>query len=164
MRRPLSESLPSLRGSSKGQDRFDGLGEGLSLRPGGLVKAGPVVRPDAQGVEWFGPGGVDDFEPFQASVLGEARWDGIEVPQAESGEVGCVPVTDIAAVQVALAWVDAARLPVGDDGAGGPVERARGLPPVQQMLASVCAGDYALGEDAAFDGDGVAAYGVGERF
>ena len=65
--------------------------------------------------------------------------DGVEVPQAESGAVGRVPVTDTTAVQVALAWVDAVRLPVGDDGTGGPVERARGLPPVQQMFASMCA-------------------------
>ena len=45
----------------------------------------------------------------------------------KSGEVGRVPVTDMTAVQVALGWVDALRLPVGDDGTGGPVERARGL-------------------------------------
>lgn len=129
-----------------------------------LFESGAIARPDAQGVERPGPGGADDFGPLDAAELGEAGRYGPEVAQVEPGEVGRVPVTNIDAVQVARARVDAPGLPVGDDGGSSSVERARIAPSSGQVLASLRAGHGLLGEHAPFDGNGAAADGVAEPF
>src|SRR5258706_285508 len=67
-------------------------------------------------------------------------------------------------MEVALARVDAAPLPVGYDCAGGAVERTRPLPPVGHMVECGRAADCAVLEDASLEGDGAIAHRARYRF
>jgi len=112
---------------------------------------------DAQRVEGSGPGRANNFEPLHAAVLCQAGGYGCEVPPAELREVGCILVADVGSVKAPLAGINAALLPVGDDGARGPVQGAGRDPPVCQVLAGMRAGHRSVGENAPLDGDGPAA-------
>ena len=105
-----------------------------------LVEETVVLRDDAQSFERPGPRRVDHLKPLHAAVLGQAIPDGAEVPQTESGEVRRVLGTNVHPVKMALAGIDGAPLPVGNDGACGPVERAGREPSMCQVLAGMRAG------------------------
>jgi len=61
---------------------------------------------------------------------------------------------DVGSVEVAVAGIDAASLPVRDHSVGCPVQRARWSPPAGQMLAGPRAGNLPVAEDGALHGDG----------
>jgi hypothetical protein len=83
-------------------------------------------------------GGVDDLDPFGATVLGQARGDGREVSQRKAGEIQGVGAGDVAAAQVNLAELDAALFEVAKDGVAvwGANSRFRGFSGVERSTAA----------------------------